>query len=120
MLGDLQLQTMDVIWERTNATVAEVHEDLSNVRNLAYTTVLSTLRGLERRGFLEHTMEGKAHRFHAKISRSEYTRDSVHHLLKRLFSGDPAALMSHLLGSESLDVEDLERIRTLLAEEENR
>lgn len=120
MLGDLQLRIMEVIWDRGSATVAEVHEVLRPKRELAYTTVLSTLRGLERRGFIDHTVEGKAHRFRSRISRDDYKRDRVRDLVTRLFEGSPAALMNHLLGSEKIEDDDLGRIRALLAEEDGR
>ena len=113
-LGDLQLQVMEVVWTGGDGTVAEVHEELSRLRPIAYTTVLSTLRGLERRGFLAHTLEGKAHRFHARITRDEYTRHTVDRLVTTLFAGSPEMLMSHLLGSEELAGDALERIRRLI------
>ncbi len=117
MLGDLQIAVMEVIWELGDATVAEVHQVLLRERSIAYTTVLTTLRALERRGFLSHQVEGKAHRFFAKVSRGDYTQDSVERLVARLFAGDPAELMSHLLGAQQLNLEDLERIRGLIEEE---
>ncbi len=116
ILGNLQLQVMEIVWSNGNATVAEVHEHLSRRRPLAYTTALSTLRGLERRAFLRHTQEGKAHRFHASISREEYTRRRVSQLVETLFAGRAEMLMSHLLGSEDLDPHAVERIRGLLGE----
>ena len=117
MLGDLQLSIMEVVWDRGSATVAEVHEVLQRTRELAYTTVLSTLRGLERRRFLDHTVEGKAHRFRSRVTRDEYTQDRVRELVTRLFEGNPAALMNHLLGSERLEAADLSRIRALLEDD---
>ena len=113
-LGDLQLEVMNVIWERISATVAEVHEVLRSDREIAYTTVLSTMRNLERRGFLKHSVEGKAHRFFACVSQDDFTRRSVDQLVSRLFAGEPAQLMSHLLGAEKLDIRDLTRIRRLV------
>lgn len=115
-LGDLQLDVMNVIWERGSATVAEVHDVLRAHREIAYTTVLSTLRNLEKRGFLNHSVEGKAHRFHACVTRDEFTRSSVEQLVSRLFAGEPAQLMSHLLDNEKLDGSDLERIKRLIDE----
>lgn len=117
VLGDLQLQVMEVVWNRGHATVAEVHEVLAQQREIAYTTVLSTLRGLEKRGFLTHTVEGKAHRYHSQVSREEHTQESVTTLVRRLFSGRPEQLMSHLLGTETLRPQDLTRIRELLDDE---
>lgn len=115
-LGDLQLLVMGVIWKLGDATVAEAHQELLKKRPLAYTTVLSTLRNLERRGYLQHTVEGKAHRFYPDVSRDAHTSASVHTLIESLFGGRPERLMSHLLGSERIDARAIQRIRTLLAE----
>ena len=109
---------MNVIWERESATVAEVHDVLRASREIAYTTVLSTLRNLEKRGFLNHSVEGKAHRFFATVTRDEFTRSSVEQLVSRLFAGEPAQLMSHLLGSENLDRGAIERIKRLIEGDE--
>ncbi len=119
MLGDLQLEVMQVVWEVGDATVAEVHERLQAVRPIAYTTVLSTMRTLDRRGFLKFTREGKAHRFHATITEEIYARDRVEALVERLFDGRPEKLMSHLLGGGEVRQKDLRKIRRLL-EEDNR
>ncbi len=71
-LGDLQLDVMNVIWGRGSATVAEVHAVLREEREIAYTTVLSTMRNLEKRRFLKHSVEGKAHRFHLCVTRHRF------------------------------------------------
>ena len=114
MLGELQLEVMQVVWALGDATVAEVHEKLQESRPIAYTTVLSTMRALERREFLAHTREGKAHRFHATIPEEEYRSDRVEDLVERLFGGKPEKLMSHLLGGDDIAPKDLRRIRKLL------
>lgn len=117
MLGDLQLEVMQVVWKLGDATVAEVHEELLGHRDIAYTTVLSTMRALERRGFLAHTREGKAHRFHATIAAADYASERVSDLVDRLFGGKPEKLLSHLLGgSEEVRPRDLRKIRRLLEE----
>ena len=114
MLGDLQFDVMEVVWELGDATVAEVHEKLGETRPIAYTTVLSTMRALERRSFLAHQREGKAHRFHATIAAHEYRSERVDDLVEQLFGGKPEKLMSHLLGSDEIRAKDLRRIRKLL------
>ncbi len=118
LLGELQLQVMEVIWNRGSATASEVHEALSH-RQLAYTTVLSTLRNLEKREYLTHTAEGRAHRFEPLISREEHTRARVQHLISTLFDDSPSELVSHLLG-EGLKPAEAERIRELLASIDDR
>ncbi len=68
---------------------------------------------------LRHRVEGKAHRFFPRISRDDFTRRTVDTLVTRLFRGRPEALMSHLMGSETISEAELERIRELLEEGES-
>lgn len=117
-LGELQLEVMKVVWEVGDATAAEVHERLRGHRPVAYTTVLSTLRNLERRGMLDHRVEGKAHRFFPRITRDEFTRHSVRQLVSRLFAGRPEELLSHLLGDGDIGDRERQRIRELLEDGE--
>lgn len=117
-VGELQLEVMEVLWTNESATVAEVHSALSARRPLAYTTVLSTLRGLEKRGYVRHRAEGKAHRFFPRVTRDQHTSARVDRLVSTLFQGRPEKLVSHLLGSETLDREQLERIRAILDADE--
>ena len=117
-LGEPQLAVMEIVWERGSGTVAEIHEQLAPERSLAYTTVLSTMRGLEKRGLLLHRAEGKAHRFFPTQSRTEYTRTSVSDLVDRLFAGRPERLLTHLLGEGEWSPGDVEAIRRRIDETE--
>ena len=69
-LGDLQFQVMEVVWRLSAATVADVHRVLAARREIAYTTVLTTMRALERRGMLTHETVGKAYRYSPAVSRA--------------------------------------------------
>ena len=75
-LGDLQLQVMEVVWRLGQATVAEAHQAIAAQRKIAYTTVLTTMRALERRGMLSHETVGKAYRY-ATCSRADRRSCSV-------------------------------------------
>ena len=117
-LGELQLEVMKVVWELGDATAAQVHERLQDRRPVAYTTVLSTMRNLERREMLDHRVEGKAHRFFPQVTRGEFTQHSVRKLVSRLFAGQPKELLSHLLGDEKISEAERQRIRELLEDGE--
>ena len=113
-LGHLQLQVMELLWQRDHATVSELHEELSRRRKLAYTTVLTTMQSLERRGSVTHERAGKAYVYHPAISRRQYTVACVAKLLDDLFSGEKERLLCHLLGDESPTQADLEQIERIL------
>lgn len=115
-LGELQLQVMDVVWRTGRATVAEVHQTLSQRRKLAYTTVLTTMRALERRGMVRHDQVGKAYVYEPVVSRDEYTASTVGTLVDQLFGGSREGLLCHLLGTDKVSRKDVAEIRKVLNE----
>ncbi len=118
-LTDAELRLMDVIWEKGAATVGEVAEALPKEPGLAYNTVLTTLRILEEKGYLEHTKskEGRAFVYRALVGRNEAGRNAVRYLVSRFFRNSPELLVLNLLEDENLDARELARIRALLAED---
>ena len=121
-LGELQHAIMRVLWQRDEATVAEVHEALREERGLAPTTIATMLRKMEDKGVVDHRVEGRHFIYRPVISENEVRSSMVGELLDRLFAGDPAALVSHLVSDHDLDDEEMDRLRALLeaAEEKDR
>ena len=113
-LGQLQLQVMEIVWRLGRATVAEVHEVLAGSRKLAYTTVLTTMRALERRGVVRHEQVGKAYVYEPLVSRENYAASSVHRLVDDLFDGSREKLLCHLLGADRIGRSELASIRRML------
>ena len=107
-----ELDVMTVLWERGAATVAEVRDELSD--DLAYTTVLTMLRVLEEKGYVGHTEEGRAHRYHPLVEREAAGESAVRRLTRRLFRGSPELLLTHLVSDRGLTEEELLRMRELL------
>jgi predicted transcriptional regulator len=117
-LTEAELRLMNVIWEKGSATVAEVAEALPQDLNLAYNTVLTTLRILENKGYLKHDMakEGRAFVYRPVVSRDDASRSALRHLLRRFFGNSAEALVLNLLGDDRLSEEEIERIRERLKE----
>ncbi len=109
---DRELDVMSVLWEAGSATVAEVRERLAD--DLAYTTVLTVLRTLERKGYAGHTGEGRAHRYHPLVKREAAGRSAVRRLVQKVFEGSPELLMTQLVSDKNLTNEELRRLRRLL------
>lgn len=109
---------MEVLWERGPSTVTEVKEQLKD--QLAYTTVLTMLRNLETKGYVQHEAEGRAHRYAATIAREAARRSALQHLASKLFNGSPALLLAHMVSDGKLSDDEVRRIRKLLAEHERR
>jgi len=103
---------MSVLWDLGDATVAEVREQLAD--KLAYTTVLTVLRTLEQKGYVEHTGEGRAHRYHPLVQRETAGRSALRRLVDKVFQGSPELLMTHLVSDKNLSDGDLRRLRKLL------
>ena len=113
-LTNLQLEIMSLIWARGGATVAEVHEALEEAHGLARKTVGTLLFRLEAQGLLTHREEGREYVYEATVSRDAVERATVGNVLKRLFRGDVAAMVSHALEAEDVERQDVERLRRML------
>ena len=111
---DRELDVMAVLWDRGDATVAEVQEALSD--DLAYTTVLTVLRTLEEKGHVGHREEGRAYRYHPLVEREEAGASALSRLVDRVFGGSPELLLTQLVSERGLSDAELERMRRLLDE----
>ena len=111
-LADREAELMDVLWDRGPSTVSEVQAEVSD--ELAYTTVLTMLRKLEAKGYIGHTGDGRAHRFHPLIERGAAQEGALKALVARLFKGSSDALLLHLVSREKLNVKQVQRIEEQL------
>ena len=112
--GERELDIMGVLWEVGSATVTEVRDRLP--ADLAYTTVLTILRNLEAKGFVRHEGEGKAHRYFPRVARKTAGRSAVARLIDKMFGGDPAMLVSHLVSDHPLSADEMKRLHAALGE----
>lgn len=109
--GDLEAVVMQDLWAADDgATVREVYERLRQHREIAYTTVLSTIHNLHRKGRLTRQREGKAHRYKATTSRAEYSAAVMREALNS--GGDSEAVLSHFLSR--IGEENSRRLQELL------
>jgi predicted transcriptional regulator len=113
-LTDAELRPMQILWRRGSATVAEVLKELPDRLDLSYSTVLTTLRILEQKGYVKHTKEGQAYVYHPVINRSQAQKNALGHVLNRFFDNSPELLLMNLVNTEQIDAEDLERIQKLI------
>ena len=111
---DRELDVMAVLWERGPSTVAEVRERLAD--DLAHNTVQTVLRILEDKGYVAHTEEGRAHRFHACVKRELAGATATARVIDKLFGGSTERLLTHLMSERSIDPKELRRLRALLDE----
>ncbi|MGC1380914.1 MAG: BlaI/MecI/CopY family transcriptional regulator [Candidatus Baltobacteraceae bacterium] len=114
VLTDHELRLMEVLWRKRQATVADVVEALPPPP-LAYSTVLTTLRTLERKGHVTHEEDGRAFVYRPSMPRSDAANSAVRHVLDRFFGSSPGALAVALLDDAGLSVEDLAYVKRVLA-----
>jgi len=95
-----ELLIMKVIWDRGSATVGEVCNILSQRKTTAYTTILTFMQILERKGVLERSRIGRSHQYSPIFSRRQATRNQVNDLLVRLFDSNPNKLIETVLRME--------------------
>ena len=117
-LTDLQLAIMRVLWDRAEATVLEVQNRLRPERDLAQTTIATLLSRLEKRGVVQHRLDGRQFVYRPLVTEQEVRRSMVSELTTLLFDGRPEALMTHLLRSREIAPGDLDRVKRMIAEAE--
>ena len=120
-LTELQLAIMKVLWDHGECGVQDLHEALLDERRVAQSTVATLLSRMERRGLVARRVEGRVHLFHALVSEAQVRRSVVAEfasLAGRLFEGDVATMVSHLLTTKDVEAEDLERIKAVVAARE--
>jgi predicted transcriptional regulator len=117
-LTEGELPLMHVLWEKGRATVGDVAASLPADPPLAYSTVLTTLRILEAKGYVRHTKEGRAFVYEPIVVHEEASRKAVDHLVNRFFGGSCELLVMNLLKEETIGPAELKRIKTMIAESE--
>ena len=112
VLGLQELQIMKVVWDRGRVTVRDVYEALRAHRQVAYTTVMTTMNILDRKGFLKRIPgEDRAFVYEPARSRQQVMRATVKEFIDRVFGGSANPLMLHLIEDQHLTGKDLDELR---------
>ena len=104
---------MNVLWQRESATVSDVVDALEPP-NLAYTTVLSTMRTLEEKGYVTHDKSGRAFVYRPLVKRDDAASSLLDTLLDRFFANSPGVLALTLLNDKRLSKKDLARLKQVI------
>jgi len=115
-LTEAELRLMRVLWERRECAVSEVVAAIADATPLAYTSVLTTIRVLEKKGYVTHRQEGRAFLYSPLVAQHEASRSEVKHVLQRFFGDSRERLLLSLLGDEEITVDELKRIRQAIDE----
>jgi BlaI family penicillinase repressor len=117
-VSQAESEILRLVWQQREATVQEIVEVLPAKRKIAYATVHTMLRRLEKKGYLKHFARGKANVYYPAIKRERVLKRSVSDFLDRLFGGDPVSLMQFLAEHGKISSEDIETLRRLVDKQE--
>ena len=109
-----ELEMMNVIWRIGPCSVAQVLEQLSPTRELAYTSVSTMVRILEQKGYVTSQRAGRGHLYSAAVAKEDYQALSLRHLVDNVFEGTPTLMVKRLLDCNALTEEELSQIKSLL------
>jgi len=110
-LTEAELRLMKILWRRGESAVTDLVAALPEGEPLAYNSVLTTVRILEQKGYVEHRQEGRAFVYRPSVAEDEASRTEVHNVLGRFFGNSREQLVLSLLGDEEISAEELERLK---------
>jgi BlaI family transcriptional regulator, penicillinase repressor len=113
-LTEAELRIMNVLWARGSGTVQQVLDSISQMPSLAYNSVLTTIRVLEKKGYLRHLKDGRAHIYTPVVGKQEATRSEIRHLVSRFFKDSHEQLVLNVIEDQTLEPEEIERLRQML------
>lgn len=113
-LTEAELRIMEVLWERGACTVQQALDWLPGTPPLAYNSVLTTIRILEKKGYVEHVKDGRAHVYQALLGRKQASQSEIRHLINRFFGDSHDELVLNILEDRGLDAEEIGRLRLML------
>ena len=114
-LTEAELRIMNVLWDKGSCSVQQVLDGLSKKPALAYNSVLTTIRILEKKGYVRHVKDGRAHIYMPMVGQHEATRFEIRHLVSRFFRNSHEQLLMNILEDQTINEEEIERLRRLLA-----
>jgi predicted transcriptional regulator len=112
-LTEQELEIMKIVWERESVTVRDVYEALLIKRKIAYTTIMTMMKILERKKYLKKTQVDRAYVYKAAQPQRKVLGAMVREFVNRVFNGSAEPLLVHLVEEHNLSTEDLQEIADL-------
>jgi predicted transcriptional regulator len=114
-LTEAELRLMKMLWTRGESAVSDLVAAMPEGEALAYTSVLTTVRILEQKGYVRHRQEGRAFLYRPCVAEQEASRSEIRHMMQRFFGNSRERLLLSLLGDEEIDAEELQRLKEAIA-----
>jgi predicted transcriptional regulator len=119
-LTEAELRLMKLLWARGESAVADLVAALPESEALAYTSVLTTIRILEQKGYVRHRQSGRAFLYSPSVAEQDAGRSEVRHMMRRFFGDSRERLLLSVLGDDEIDPEELSRLKQAIAEASDR
>jgi len=113
-LTEAELRIMKVLWRKGSGTVQLILDAFSEEPPLAYNSVLTTIRVLERKGYVKHSKDGRAHVYVPLVGQEEATRSEISHLVGRFFKNSHEQLVLNILEDRGIEAGEIDRLREML------
>ena len=114
-LTEAELRLMKILWRRGESAVNDLVTAMPDGETLAYNSVLTTIRILEQKGYVEHRQEGRAFIYRPCVAEQEASRSEVRHLMSRFFGNSRERLLLSLLGDDEISPEELRRLKETIS-----
>lgn len=115
-LGETEMEVLQHVWDLGQASVSDVQARILKTRRVAYTTVMTVMKKLADKGYLEYEREGNQYVYAPAREAGEVQHSLLRNLVNKVFRGSPAALVQTLVKYESLSEVEREEILQLIEE----
>lgn len=113
---DSELEILSILWDKGQATVRAVHEELSKTKEAGYTTTLKLMQIMFEKKLVNRDESNKTHIYIPAVSREQTQQQMLHRMIDGLFSGSSTALVMQALGSADASEDELNKIQQLIEE----
>lgn len=115
-----ELGVLQILWKRGPSTAREVHDELSQEKDVRYTTTLKTMQVMHERGFIRREIEEKKHIYHAAIEQEDTQNALLDNFLDRTFGGSALKLVLKALGNYDATQQELDQLKEIIRQKENK
>ena len=119
-LGRVQLQIMQVLWEKQEATAREITDAINAIEPIMHSTVQTMLRVLEDKKAVSHRRDGRTFIFYPLVPETDFKQSATKNLIERVFGGSASSLVAHLLNCQAVTKKEIDEIRKIIDRQDNR
>ena len=115
-LTDHELTIIKILWDESPLCIAEILQRFPRKPKPAYTSLLTVVGAMEKKGYVAHVQGGKAYLYSPSIKKKEYEHSQIEKLVEKFFDGDSLSLAVNLIKRERLNAREIERLKRMLGE----